>query len=348
MNSPSQPKKSVRAVRIVFALLAGIILMPTVRAQPAPDNVDNRFLFIFSTSADMKKRVPAVQKSVSQLLAMSAQGELHSGDTIGVWTFDQDLRTGQFPLQNWDPQDAEMLASNLNKFVSNQHYGKTTSFGALQPLLGRVVENSERLTVLIFCDGDTDISGTAYDSGINKVFQQRRIEFKKARQPFVIALRAQLGQYTGCTVSFPPATVNLPKFPPWPPPPPAPKLTNAPTPPAVVPSLIIVGTKVGTNLPATADIPPPAPMITNPPPVAPPIITNAVPAPPTNFVTPANAVERTNATVLPAESSGASNSGALAIGAALLAVAGTLTILILRRARKADRSSLISRSMNEK
>lgn len=353
MNCPSHSKNFTRAARIIFALLAGIFLTRTIHAQLTETNVDNRFLFIFDTSADMKKRVPAEQKALKELLAMSVRGELHSGDSVGVWTFDQELHVGQFPLQHWESADAVMIASNITKFIGKQKYSKETSFAALQPVLNQVAQNSERLTVFVFCDGESPMSGTPYDAGINQVFQQKQAAQKKARQPFIITLRAQLGEYIGCTLSFPPASINLPKFPPWPPPP-APKPTNAPPPaPAVVPSLIIIGKNVGTNLPPPeaepTNLPPPAPAV-----IAPPELTNTAPAPPTNSVAPTNvieqtnAVERTNAIVVPPENSVGGDNGLLMAGGIFFAAAIALGIFAWVRSRRKDSTSLISRSMNER
>jgi hypothetical protein len=278
--------------------------------------------------------------------------QMRAGDGIGVWTFDQDLRTGQFPLLQWTPDDAESIASRLNKFVSGQRYAKTTRFNALQPLLERVIQNSDRLTVLIFCDGKDAISGTPYDSGINQVFQQRQAGQKRTRQPFVIVLRTQRGQYVGCSANFPPGMVNFPEFPPFaPPPPPAPTNappapTNAPPPPSPPPQtgppLIIIGTNVEIH---------------RPPESGPATRTNTVPAPPTNAITPTNAltVMRTNVVtapptnaVAPAKNSGPDRQGALALGAGFLIAAIALAALSIFRARKTDRSSLISRSMRKR
>ena len=58
-----------------------------------------RYLFIFDTSSSMKKRLPAVKKTLTSMLATSMGGQLHTGDTIGVWTFNQDLYPGDVPLQ---------------------------------------------------------------------------------------------------------------------------------------------------------------------------------------------------------------------------------------------------------
>jgi len=325
----------------------------------------------------MKKRLPATERALNNLLASSSiSGELHAGDSIGVWTFDRAVRTGQFPLQRWVPQNAVTIASNINWFVAGQHYSKTTSFNALRPYLNWVVQNSDRLTVLIFCDGDGQIAGTPYDSGINRVFQQQQAERKKARQPFIIVLRSQLGGYVGGMMDWPPGLVSLPAFPPLPPPPNEPASAPPPPPPVVTaPPLIVIGTNAGTNLPPLAPAPPPKPEpapppATNPPPpaVAMPatniitnVETNAPPPAPTNAIVtesenapvaePANsvapsAVARTNAVAPPPAISGLSSKKALATGATFLILAGALAVLMLNRVRRRARGSLITRSMD--
>ena len=183
--------------RLAAVLLAFVFMIPALRAQPTEQTVQSRFLFIFDTSKNMKPRLEALQKCLNILLATSLGGQMHAGDSMGVWTFNQALQTKGFPLQNWNPDNAVSIASNLVKFVGAQHYGKSTHFEVLQPSLNRVVQNSERLTVLIFCDGEGKISGTPYDDAINQVLQEKLAEQKNARQPLVIVLRSQLGQFVG-------------------------------------------------------------------------------------------------------------------------------------------------------
>jgi hypothetical protein len=346
MNSQKKSRQWVRAARLVVALSVGIFLVAAARAQTAPE----RFLFIFDTSAAMKNRLPAVEKTIDTMLALSLGGRLHSGDDVGVWTFDHELRTGEFPLQSWSPENAATFASNLKTFLGNQHYANDTTFDALQPRLNQVMRNSERLTMLIFCDGQNEISWTPYDTGVNQLFQQRQAERKKSRQPFVLVLRSQHGEYAGCTVGFPPDAINLPDFPPLPAPAPTP--LPAPTNPTVAapvvptPSLIIIGTNVGTSL--SPPEPKPAPVtnavliaVTNPSPGT--LQTNASAA----EITPTNPVAKTSVTVS-AQKSGSNGGSSLVIGGILLAVAAALVILVLRRPGRADRSSLITRSMNQK
>lgn len=376
----------LRRVPVAYALCAGFFLIPAGRAQPEPQIADNRFLFIFDTSADMKKRLQAVQAEVNQLMSTSLGGQLRPGDSVGVWTFDQDLRTGQFPLQRWRPDDAVTIASGINKFVGNQHYANSTRFNALQPQLNQVIHDSGRLTVLIFCDGEDEINWTPYDARINQVFQRRVAEQKRTRQPFVLVFRTQLGQYVGCTMNFPPGMVSIPEFPP-PPAPPAPVNTPPPVPPPapvvkpppIGPPLIIIGTKVETNWPpapapatptnvvpttptnpVASNSPVAPPLPTNP---APPIQTNAVPAPqsssfaptnpapvmPTQLVPtpPSNPMTSTNPTAPPPENSGPDHKTALAIGGVMLIAAGGLAALAVFRSRRPGRGSLITRSMRK-
>lgn len=280
-------KLMFRLATPVFALGAGLILVRAGRAQPASQIGGERYLFIFNTSADMKRRLPAVRTEVNQLLATSLGGHLHPGDSVGVWTFNQDLRTGEFPLQLWKPEDAANIASQINRFIGRQRYAHQTRFSALQPQLSQVIKNSGRLTVLVFCDGEGEFTGTPYDADINRVFQQRQAAQKKVRQPFVLVFRTQLGQYIGCTMNFPPGMVNIPEFPPLPAPP-APAKTSPPVPkpapvvkvppaqpPPTGPPLILIGTNMETQWP-------PAPVPATP--------TNVVAATPTNPAAPAKAV----------------------------------------------------------
>lgn len=394
-----------RVARLGALLPAAFFFISHLSAQPAEPRIPGRWLLIFDTSADMKRRVPAVQTEVNTLLALGLGGRLQAGDSIGVWTFDETLRTGEMPLIYWAPEDAATIAASINKFVGKQRYENRTRFAALQPLLNRVAQSSPRLTVLIFCDGDGAFTGTPYDDGVNRIFRQRLAEQKKARQPFVVVLRSQLGQYVGCTVNFPPGMVNVPDFPPLPPPPAtnaAPPPLPPPAPPPTAPPLVIVGTNVESGAPpalskaapvmetnVVAAVPTnaiaPAPAETSTKPAAPVNFaeatveatpSNAPPKPPspaesagetnlvsspapasaraetpttqTNPIEPANAAAQTKGLAAPAEHAGSSRWTALAVGAGMLLVAGAVAAFAVFRARRADRGSLITRTMNRK
>ena len=373
MDTKMDRNDFLHRARTIAVLLAAIMLIPASRAQPTEQTVQSRFLFIFDTSSDMKNCVDGVQRALNTMLATSMNGQLHAGESMGVWTFSQDLRPGDFPLQSWYPGDAVQIASKITSFIGGQHYAKSARFAALQPLLNRVVQGSERLTVVIFCSGAAQVSGTPFDAGINQTFQEKLDKQKSAHQPFVIVLRAQLGQYVSCNMGFPPQPVIFSGFPPLPepPPPPAPKLTNTPPPaPAtVVPPLIIIGKKSESSPVPSKVAPTNLPTLTNQPPatepVSPPVIlspatpggqTNASTVPPTNPLTTnlttqtipqTNAATPTSAPTLSVENSDTGNKGLIAIGSGLLGAAIALGIVFWLRSRRKD-PSLITRSMNDR
>ena len=352
-----------RGARVLAVLGAGCFMVSVAAAQPAASSVDSRYLLIFDTSSAMKSRVPATQYVVERLFFSMMNGQFQAGDSIGVWAFDRKLRKGQFPLQRWQPQNAATTAADITNFVRLQRYSKSTRFDVIMPEVNSLVQDSERLTVLIFCDGDGEIKGTPYDNAINTLLKQNQSALSKANQTFIVVLRSQLGRYIGYTVNSSAVGVNLPDFPPLPAPPQAvapvqtnpPPAPRPPSPPPVIRAvpLIIIGTNVGTN---PIPLVPPRAVLPNPPPIRvesnppPPVesLSNSTNAIPTNATPPKIAETQTNVPApLSEDHTGLSRKGALAVGAGLLAAAVVLIILALVRSRQTSRGSLITRSMKK-
>lgn len=339
-----------------FALLALLALPLNTPAQPSRPE---RWLFVFDLSSAMKKRLPATEQVLTNFFATGAEGRLQNGDNIGVWTYDQKTHGGQFPLAIWKPEQATELMSNLTVFLNSRKYAMSSQLAALQPALAGVITNSERLTIVIFCDGESDITATPYDAGINQSFLDGRAEQKKSSQPFVVLIRTLSGKYIGCTVSFPPGAINIPLFLAPPPPvniPPPPPLVVAPIkpPPVVVPDLVIIGTKVG---PSAIAVEPPAPPKTNAlvralPKTA--AVPDAVPVPATVVMPPAtNQVAAKTEIPLAAPVTPVAvaapekhKSVLLYVGAGILAVVFAVVILVVRLGRRTE-SSLITSSMQD-
>jgi len=351
MNSQTFSDIFVRCARPVAALFAGIFLISAVRAQPVAGGTDNRYLLVFDTSSAMKGRVPATQNAVERLFLSMMNGQLQPGDTIGVWAFDRKLRAGDVPLQHWMPQNAATIASGITNFVKRQRYSRSARFNVVMPEINNLVQNSQRLTLLIFCDGSDEITGTPFDDAINSILSQNKNALRKTDQTFIVVLRTQFGQYIGYTVNSSAIGVNFPTFPPLSPPPQpvVPVESKKPVPQSAVTTqpLVIIGTNVSTNLiplaPPKTVIPgpPPAKVESNPPPPAESLSS------PTNAVPPPAAKAQTNILVPPEDNGGLSRNGALAIGAALLVTAGVLVVFVFYHSRKTGRGSLITRSMKK-
>jgi hypothetical protein len=234
----------------------------------------------------MKKRLQGTQAEIDSLLAGRVGSHLEDGDTIGVWTFSEGIHMGDMPLQRWSSQNGAIIADNITAFVATQDYGKSTDFKVLQPYLNALVARSGRLIVMIFSDGDGEMIGTPYDKNISRSFQKDRSALKKTKEPFILVLASQQGQYVGANLGEPPGAVSVPNFPAWPVPPTptnlppvAPPVVVVPPQPVVVPPLILIGTHP-TPAPAPAVAPTAAPAVVPPPVVNPAPAPAPIPAPP--------------------------------------------------------------------
>lgn len=369
-----RPRYFATIARCLCVGLALLVLSGVGKAQSAEAG---RWLVVFDTSITMKKRLSGATEALNQFLKSSADGQLQAGDGVALWLYGQQLQPGLFPAVTWDPTQTAVVSSNMVSLIRRQHFTNSSSFTPLPIPLNRVIASSERLTIVIFCDGLSMMNFTPYDEGINQNFRDGLAERKKSQQPFVVVLRSQLGKFVGCTVSFPPGNLNLPSFPPLPVPPFVPPPTEVPPPaavpvathPAPVPDLVIVGKKVGTTAgiasgtvdsPTAPVVSPPAKMET-PSAVSPPVIkpvvapvaivTQAVVKPVTTIVTqappPAVApVMGTNIAALtaPVEKEGTTKMFVF-VGVGLLVLAVVLVLVIVRAGRR-PQASLISSSMD--
>jgi hypothetical protein len=272
-------------------LAAVLIAAGAVRA----DTQTGRFLLIFETSPALKKNLPAMRQTLDTLFSSNFQNEMQENDDLAVWVVDKELHTVAFPLTSWSPAEASLYSQKLGEFLEKQSYTRHARLEPIQPVLNRVVKNSERLTVLIFCDSQSRLTETPYDTGVNEIITNA-VAHGNAPPAFILAVRSYHGEYLGCSVnrSLP---LNFPKFPAPPKPAPAPVVTSAapapmPAPAPVVvtpmPALIIVGTNATTNISAaTISQPLPAPaVVSTVPKPAPPVVKPTTPAPAPQVVVP--------------------------------------------------------------
>src|SRR6266566_4603618 len=184
---------------------------PEAAKRPSPTN---RYLLIVNTSHSMGPRAEGSLRAVQQLLESAMNGQLRRGDTLGVWTFNQDLYAGRFPLQHWSPGDQRGIELRTLAFLQKQKYERRASFDKVLPAMDSLVEDSEFITVILVTDGDEPIRGTPFDDQINLLYKQWRDEQEKARQPLLTLLRAKDGRLTDYSVNAPPWPLELPPLPP--------------------------------------------------------------------------------------------------------------------------------------
>src|ERR1041384_6467004 len=116
----SSSRMWVVAMLFVFPFLT----RPLSAQTNAPRASTSRYLFIVDTSAAMRRCAPAAQKAIGSLVHSGLGRQLRVGDTVGVWTFDEELHAGRFPLQQWSPERNAAVASNVLAFLQAQRFQK--------------------------------------------------------------------------------------------------------------------------------------------------------------------------------------------------------------------------------
>jgi hypothetical protein len=240
-------------IRCFLVLLAVLMMFGRASGQPVTEP-PQRWLLIFDTSVTMERWLPGTATELQNLFYGSMSEELRAGDSVGIWVFNEKLHTDLCLPFTWQPAKAADEASQLKDFLTQQHYLGSTKFSVLGPVLQRVIAGSQRLTIVLFCDGKDDLKLTPYDDSINRAFHAMQADRKKAKDPFILVVRTQLGKFVGATVNLPPGSLDFPTFPPLPASdnpvqthPPATVLPAEPPPVVTAPPLVIVGTKVVTN-----------------------------------------------------------------------------------------------------
>ncbi|MFO1475735.1 MAG: hypothetical protein U1F98_03670 [Verrucomicrobiota bacterium] len=214
--------------RFRLALLAAAALViggGAAAAAPAPapagkTGLSNRWLFIVETSGSMEERAPGIQRIIQGLLANGAGDQMRSGDTIGLWTYTDQVLPSQFPLQTWSPENASVIADRMNSYVKSQPFEKKGRFERVLPDVQKLITNSQFITVVLISDGAEKMRGTPFDKQINAAYDTWRKEQNKSLIPFVTILRADHGKITRAAVTAPPWPLEMPPLPP--------ELTNRP------------------------------------------------------------------------------------------------------------------------
>jgi len=166
----------------VCCLVLAVLTPPVARGQTNAAS-ESRYLLIFDTSAAMKRRSENVQRAVGELIASGMNGQLHGGDTIGVWTFNEALHAGDLPLIRWTSERRRNVASRVTEFVRAQKFEKQSRPDVVMPVVQQVISNSTKLTILIFSDGSSPLSGTPFDAEIKAAYEPFRETQQQERMP---------------------------------------------------------------------------------------------------------------------------------------------------------------------
>src|SRR5262249_45071832 len=108
-------------VAVLFLAMAPQLLRAQTNASTGALPV-NRFLLIIETSHAMQRRSDGTLRTINDLIASRMRGQLHLGDSIGVWTFNETPYTGKLPLQEWSEGERAAIANKIFDFLQEQKY----------------------------------------------------------------------------------------------------------------------------------------------------------------------------------------------------------------------------------
>ena len=203
-------------VKLLGFFLTLISAGPLVGAEAnlaEPGNSGHRYLLVFQTSKGMQPRTEGVFKAVQSLLGSSMNGQLRPGDTLGLWTFNDSLYAGRFPLQTWEPEDKAGITTRVLTFLKARAYERQARLDPVLFAVRNLIEESEHITVVLFSDGAEVLRGTPFDQRINEFYRLWQTEQQRARMPFVTVLRAAHGRITDFAVTAAPLPVEMPALP---------------------------------------------------------------------------------------------------------------------------------------
>ncbi len=242
----TQPGLRPIIARLLLTVSILGLFAPAVHAEIF---ASNRWLIVVETSRAMQRRAEAAQQIAASLAASGMNGQMRTGDTLGLWTFNDELHTGGFELQEWSPEKSQRIATRVLEFLRGQKHERDGRIERVSGDLNEVVKDSPFITVLIVSDGSSAKLGTPFDDQIAANFKDWQAQQSRAQMPFITVLRAANGGLTDFLVNTPPFPLELPELPENRLPKAAPAAVAKPVPtvvtsaPPAVPPLIISGRK---------------------------------------------------------------------------------------------------------
>ena len=196
----------------ILALLLGLGAGPMWSQESPSKPVENRFLFVIETSAATSRSAKAARDVVRELIQSGVQGQMRPGDTLALWTFNDELYTS-FPMQQWVPTVSQQVAERAEAFLKKVRYEKKSQLNVMLPSLDTVIQASKSVTVILVSDGHEPIQGTPFDQEVNAVYSVYGRSLRDSRTPFVTVFIGRDGKLITHAVSSALDAIQIPIVP---------------------------------------------------------------------------------------------------------------------------------------
>jgi hypothetical protein len=195
-------------VAIIAVILLAAILCRADDAPQSPKRMENRFLIVIDTSSSMRSRTNGIEEAIAGLLKTDMHGEFRKGDTLGIWTYDENIHS-DFPMQTWSKEKKDAITSDVMRYLRHQRYENRSHLNKVLGSIGKILAQSGRLTVILIHDGSELIRGTEFDGDINDLQKKYSRQFRSAHQPMVTVLSARFGQVFDYSINYP-TSITIP------------------------------------------------------------------------------------------------------------------------------------------
>jgi hypothetical protein len=183
-----------------------VVLCPAVLAAPKTPKGSSlppghRFLFVVETSATSLRLSYAVRQAVVDMIWSGLDGQMHPGDTYGLWTYNEEPRTGIFPMQTWTNTISLDLASQAGRFLRDQPYANRSRLDRLVEKLHAVIRVVKDVDIILVSGSDDPISNTPFDQQINAAWRGKNSDLRDAKKPLITTLTARNGKIINWSVT---------------------------------------------------------------------------------------------------------------------------------------------------
>jgi hypothetical protein len=169
-----------------------------------------KFLFVVDTSSVMNRYDHGGRQTVFDLIFSGVSKQMQSGDTFGVWTFNEQVSAGAFSMQVWDPDQNLELATRAGVFLKNQHYqGKPHAEKAVETALA-LVKSIKDVNVFVITSGDSSLGTSDLEKNIKDLYQQKSLAARKKNLPVVLSFSAWKGEIAKADVTISGEPIKLP------------------------------------------------------------------------------------------------------------------------------------------
>lgn len=154
----------------------------------------------------MSRCSSAAEGAVTDLIQTGMHGQMRVGDTFGIWTYNDALYAGRFPMQQWAPDLNLTMVQKVSEFLRGQRFEKESVWEKVAAPLSGIIRSSRALTITLVTEGRLPLRGTPFDDEINQLYAQHFSELQNPKLPFVTILVVRAGKIVEYSVN---STINV-------------------------------------------------------------------------------------------------------------------------------------------